>query len=177
MIGGDEPGMASKAAATTLQGKWYIHITAYSPLGAPGTKWGDNRVLNSDVVLQQIAKVKGKTVAQISMRWLYEQGVSVIPKSFNKERMRNNIEIFDWSLTEEELHKIDQIPQHKCVLFVNNLGPTKFALWSLTYVSPKKCHTFISCRVTYGLDSLQCFNMPDLKSYRSTLQCSCISSK
>ncbi|CAM8907931.1 hypothetical protein QQ045_011561 [Rhodiola kirilowii] len=104
-----------------------IHITAYSPLGAPGTKWGDNRVLNSDV-LQQIAKAKGKSVAQISMRWLYEQGVSVIPKSFNKERMRNNIEIFDWSLTEEELHKIDQIPQHKCVLFVNNLGPTKFAL-------------------------------------------------
>uniref|UniRef100_A0A7N0UIL4 NADP-dependent oxidoreductase domain-containing protein n=1 Tax=Kalanchoe fedtschenkoi TaxID=63787 RepID=A0A7N0UIL4_KALFE len=104
-----------------------IHITAYSPLGAPGTKWGDNRVVESDV-LQQIAKARGKTVPQICMRWLYEQGVSVVPKSFNKERMRNNIDIFDWSLTEEELHKIDQLPQRKGVLFVNNLGPTDFAL-------------------------------------------------
>lgn len=41
-----------------------IHITAYSPLGAPGTKWGDSRVLNSDV-LHHIAKAKGKTVAQV----------------------------------------------------------------------------------------------------------------
>lgn len=65
---------------------------------------------------------------QISVRWLYEQGVSIVPKSFNKERMRNNIDIFNWSLTEEELNKIDQLPQRKCVTFVNNLGPTKFAL-------------------------------------------------
>lgn len=54
--------------------------------------------------------------------------MSIVPKSFNKDRMQNNIDIFDWSLTEEELEKIDQLPQHKCVTFVNNLGPTKLAL-------------------------------------------------
>ena len=42
-----------------------IHITAYSPLGASGTKWGDNRVIASDV-LEEIAKAKGKTTAQVS---------------------------------------------------------------------------------------------------------------
>ena len=50
---------------------------------------------------------------QISLRWIYEQGVIFLIKSFNPERMRQNLDIFDWSLTEEELNKINQIPQHK----------------------------------------------------------------
>ena len=41
-----------------------IEITAYSPLGANNTKWGDNRVMDSDV-LAEIAKSRGKTVAQV----------------------------------------------------------------------------------------------------------------
>lgn len=52
---------------------------------------------------------------QISLRWLYEQGVIIAVKSFNTERMKQNLEIFDWSLTEEELSKINQIPQRKNV--------------------------------------------------------------
>ena len=47
------------------------------------------------------------------MRWVYEQGVSVVVKSFNKERMKENIDIFDWDLSEEERHKISQLPQRK----------------------------------------------------------------
>ncbi|KAI3816430.1 hypothetical protein L1987_16126 [Smallanthus sonchifolius] len=90
-----------------------ILITAYSALGAAGNSgWGHNHVMECDV-LQDIAKSKGKTVAQISLRWLYEQGVSIAIKSFNTERMRQNLGIFDWSLTEEELNKIDQIPQRR----------------------------------------------------------------
>lgn len=41
-----------------------IHITAYCPLGANGTKWGDNRILECDV-LEEIAKARGKTSAQV----------------------------------------------------------------------------------------------------------------
>ncbi|KAK9063830.1 hypothetical protein SSX86_017702 [Deinandra increscens subsp. villosa] len=90
-----------------------ILVTAYSPLGAVGNNaWGHNRVMECDV-LKDIAKSKGKTVAQISLRWLYEQGVIIAVKSFNIERMKQNLDIFDWSLTEEELNKINQIPQHK----------------------------------------------------------------
>ncbi|KAI3516857.1 hypothetical protein L1887_15961 [Cichorium endivia] len=89
-----------------------ILLTAYSPLGASGTIWGHNRVLECDV-LQDIAKYKGKTVAQISLRWIYEQGVSFVVKSFNTKRMKQNLDIFDWSLTEEELNKISHIPQRK----------------------------------------------------------------
>ena len=50
---------------------------------------------------------------QISLRWMYEQGVTFVVKSFNIERMKQNLDIFDWSLTEEELIKISQIPQQK----------------------------------------------------------------
>ncbi|KAK9276620.1 hypothetical protein L1049_006156 [Liquidambar formosana] len=99
-----------------------IHITAYSPLGANGTKWGDNRVVGSEV-LEEIAKARGKTTAQVSLRWVYEQGVSLVTKSYNKERMRENLQIFDWSLTEEDLNKISQLPQRKGVLFASIMGP------------------------------------------------------
>lgn len=92
-----------------------IHLSAYCPLGAVGSAWGDNRVMGCHV-LEDIAKHKGKTVAQVSIRWLYEQGVSIIVKSFNKERMRENLDVFDWSLTEEELSNISRIPQRKGVL-------------------------------------------------------------
>ncbi|CAI9096827.1 OLC1v1033052C1 [Oldenlandia corymbosa var. corymbosa] len=43
-----------------------IHITAYSPLGANNTKWGDNRVLDSDV-LREIANARGKSTAQVKL--------------------------------------------------------------------------------------------------------------
>ncbi|XP_071686423.1 D-galacturonate reductase-like [Rutidosis leptorrhynchoides] len=98
-----------------------ILLTGYSPLGATGSSWGHNRVMESHV-LRDIAMSGGKSVAQISLRWLYEQGVSFIVKSFNKERLKQNLEIFDWSLSEEELNKISQIPQQKHIYFGMMLG-------------------------------------------------------
>ncbi|KAJ9554342.1 hypothetical protein OSB04_018387 [Centaurea solstitialis] len=89
-----------------------ILVTGYSPLGGFGKAWGHNRVMECDVLID-IANSKRKTVAQISLRWIYEQGVSYVVQSFNKERMKQNLDIFDWSLTEEELIKISQIPQQK----------------------------------------------------------------
>ena len=60
---------------------------------------------------------------------MYEQGVSVVVKSFNKERLKENLDIFDWTLTEDDLHKISLIPQKKCNLrevFVSpDYGPYK----------------------------------------------------
>lgn len=104
-----------------------IHITAFSPLGAPGTWWENKLVLESEV-LNEIAKARGKTVAQVCLRWVYQQGVSVIVKSFSKERMKENLGIFDWTLSIEECHKIEQISQHKGysgLHFTSNEGPYK----------------------------------------------------
>ncbi|KAL0005105.1 hypothetical protein SO802_012666 [Lithocarpus litseifolius] len=104
-----------------------IRITAYSPLGAKGTLWGTNWVMECEV-LKQIAEATGKTTAQICIRWVYEQGVSVLVKSFNEDRMKENLDIFDWKLSPEDLEKISQIPQRKGfpgLEFVSEEGPYK----------------------------------------------------
>ncbi|TYJ45187.1 hypothetical protein E1A91_A02G038600v1 [Gossypium mustelinum] len=104
-----------------------IVVEAYSPLGARGTAWGTNQVMECDV-LKEIAQAKGKSVAQVCLRWAYEQGVCVIVKSFNKERMKQNLDIFDWRLSDDELLKISQLPQCKgypALDFVSDDGPFK----------------------------------------------------
>ncbi|KAJ3679603.1 hypothetical protein LUZ60_017614 [Juncus effusus] len=90
-----------------------ICITAYSPLGGQYAGF-PNFVLTSNV-LKEIADAKGKSVAQISLRWLYQQGVGIVVKSFKKERLIQNMEIFDWELKDEDLLKISTIPQVKNV--------------------------------------------------------------
>ncbi|XP_058078329.1 non-functional NADPH-dependent codeinone reductase 2-like [Magnolia sinica] len=104
-----------------------IHVSAWSPLGANGAYWGSLAVMESPI-LKQIAHARGKSIAQVSLRWLYEQGVSVVVKSFNKERMKENLQIFDWALSEQDLQEISQIPQHRGFsgeIFVSPGGPFK----------------------------------------------------
>ncbi|KAK9091290.1 hypothetical protein Sjap_024467 [Stephania japonica] len=85
-----------------------IHVSAYSPLG--GKEWGFDVVLGNEL-LKEIAQNKKKSVAQIGLRWGYEQGASMVVKSFNRARLEENVDIFDWNLTEEELKKIELVPQ------------------------------------------------------------------
>ncbi|XP_048132173.1 methylecgonone reductase-like isoform X2 [Rhodamnia argentea] len=82
-----------------------IHVSAWSPLGANGAPWGSSVVMES-LMLKEIAIARGKTVAQVALRWIHEQGASVIVKSFNKERMKENLQILDWELSQEESDKI-----------------------------------------------------------------------
>ena len=58
---------------------------------------------------------------QIALRWIYEQGVSFVVMSLNKERMQQNLDIFDWSLTEDELNRISKIPQQKHLYLIGTL--------------------------------------------------------
>lgn len=57
-------------------------------------------------VLMEISKRHGKTAAQVALRWNVERGVSIIPKSVHKERMEQNLAIWDFSLTAEEMQAI-----------------------------------------------------------------------
>ncbi|KAL8120658.1 hypothetical protein AgCh_017729 [Apium graveolens] len=91
-----------------------IMISAYFPLGAGGAVWGPKGVLESEVLIE-IAKSKGKSVVQVALRWAYEQGVVIVTKNFNKERQKQNMEIFDWELSDEE-SKIAEIPQSRANL-------------------------------------------------------------
>ncbi|KAI3935836.1 hypothetical protein MKX01_033020 [Papaver californicum] len=105
-----------------------IILTAYSPLGGRGTPWGSNAVYEEQV-LHEIAEAKGKTHAQVCLRWVYEQGVSLVVKSYNEQRMKENMMIFHWELTEDELEKISKIPQSRGLpgdIFVSELEAAPF---------------------------------------------------
>lgn len=72
---------------------------AYCPLGR-------GRVFN-DPVLAGIARERGKTIAQIALRWLVQQGgMAPIPRSSNAKHMAESLRIFDFSLSEEEMTRI-----------------------------------------------------------------------
>ncbi|KAI3860915.1 hypothetical protein MKW92_030260 [Papaver armeniacum] len=104
-----------------------IFVIAFSVLGSNGTSWGSNAVMGSEV-LKQIALARGKSVAQVSMRWVYEQGAILVVKSFSEDRMRENLNIFDWELTKEDLVKIREITQRRVItadFLVSANGPFK----------------------------------------------------
>ncbi|XP_057823245.2 non-functional NADPH-dependent codeinone reductase 2 [Cryptomeria japonica] len=102
--------------------KHNIHVSAWSPLGAPNTPWGSNAVMDNPL-FQEIAQKHEKTRAQVMLRWGLEQGVSVLPKSYNAGRIAENFQVFDWSLTSDDHDKISKLEQKKIQqgeLFVNS---------------------------------------------------------
>jgi 2,5-diketo-D-gluconate reductase A len=78
-----------------------ILVEAYSPL-AHGHGL-------DDPVIARIAQKHGKSPAQIMLRWLIEQDFIVIPKSVTPERIRENIQIFNFQLDEEDLEALKQL--------------------------------------------------------------------
>lgn len=64
-------------------------------------------------VLVDIAKAHGKTPAQVALRWNLQNGVVVIPKSVHEERIKENADIFDFNLTEEEMGRIDDLNMNR----------------------------------------------------------------
>jgi len=79
-----------------------ITVTAYSPLGRPYL--GTNNLAINDPKVQAIAAAHYKTPAQVVLRYSYQNGAIVIPKSTNRQRIYENFNIFDFTLTPEEMN-------------------------------------------------------------------------
>jgi len=73
--------------------------------------------LFTDPTLSAIAAAHGKSVGQIVLGWLTQRGVVVIPKSVRPERMAENLDIFDFELTEEQMATIATLDQGKSLFF------------------------------------------------------------
>jgi D-xylose reductase len=87
-----------------------IAVTAFSPLGAAsyfqlGMATEDDSVLNQSVVREAAAR-RGKSSAQVVLRWGVQRGTAVIPKTSRPERLRENLAIFDFELTANEMAAI-----------------------------------------------------------------------
>lgn len=63
----------------------------------------------AEPILAGIAKKHGRTPAQVILRWNVQQGVIVIPKTVHKERMKENLDIWDFSLDDEDMEKISSL--------------------------------------------------------------------
>ncbi|ADI04468.1 2,5-didehydrogluconate reductase [Streptomyces bingchenggensis BCW-1] len=85
---------------------------AWSPIGGitfyPG--YGeDRRSVLQDPVVTAIAETHGKSPAQVLLRWGIQEGRSVIPKSTKRHRIAENIDVFDFALTTDELKSLDAL--------------------------------------------------------------------
>jgi diketogulonate reductase-like aldo/keto reductase len=65
--------------------------------------------VNDIELLKELGAIYGKTPVQITLRWIIQQGIVAIPKSQAKERIRENSDIFDFSLTEDEIKRIQTL--------------------------------------------------------------------
>lgn len=77
-----------------------VKIQAWGPLGR-----GNADLLNNPVILE-LAKKYGKNAGQIILRFENQEGIIVFPKSLNPERIKSNMEIFDFKLTDSEMDKL-----------------------------------------------------------------------
>lgn len=82
-----------------------IAVVGFAPLGAADRSWavtGDPMPLENPVILD-MAKKYNKTPAQVILRWLYQRNIIVIPKSVTPARIVQNIQIFDFELSAEDM--------------------------------------------------------------------------
>jgi alcohol dehydrogenase (NADP+) len=90
-----------------------IVLTAYSPLGSPDRpdriKVKNEPVLMEEPILLSMAEKYGASPAQLLINWLLARGSSVIPKSTNKVRMKQNLDADKLQITEDDMQKIEQL--------------------------------------------------------------------
>lgn len=105
-------------------------------LGVVPQAWGPlaegRHGIFTDPVLTAIGRKYGKSAAQAALRWNAQRGVSIIPKSVHVERMRQNLDIWDFSLTQEEMAQVaamdlchSEIVDHSAPAFVEALNAMK----------------------------------------------------
>ena len=70
-----------------------------------------------DPTLMKIGNEYGKTAAQVALRYLIQRGVIVIPKSTRMERMRQNMEVFDFTLADDDMSAIAALDEGKTLFF------------------------------------------------------------
>jgi len=86
-----------------------IQYMAYSSLGSQWMmKFGKNPIFN-DPVLTSIAQIRSKSISQVVLRWILQSQIIAIPKSENKTHLIQNMRIFDWNLSSDEMEMINNL--------------------------------------------------------------------
>lgn len=91
--------------------RYGVQIEAWAPFGE------GRGGLFENPVLAEIAEKHKKTTAQVMLRWHIQRGVVVIPKSAHKERMKENLNIFDFALDQTDMKRISELDQKQSSFF------------------------------------------------------------
>ena len=112
--------------ALALMREYGVHPEAWGPFAE-----GSHGIFTHPV-LTKIGEKYGKSAAQVALRWNVQRGVTVIPKSIHKERMEQNIDIWDFKLSDEDMAEIagldigrSEIVDHSDPKFVQMLHQVK----------------------------------------------------
>lgn len=97
--------------AQEIMEEFGTQIMSWAPLAE-----GRNGLFTNET-LSAIGEKNGKSVAQTALRWLVQRNVIVIPKSVRVERMRENFDIFDFELTEDEMKQIAEMDLKRSLFF------------------------------------------------------------
>ncbi|XP_074270852.1 NADPH-dependent aldo-keto reductase, chloroplastic-like [Silene latifolia] len=91
-----------------------IHLSGYSPLGSQSHAKKIGGLFESPI-LSLIAEELGKSPAQVALRWGIQMGHSILPKTSNEARLKQNMDLFDWSIPEDLISKFSEFKQVKFV--------------------------------------------------------------
>ena len=97
--------------AQKIMQEYGCQIMSWGPLAE-----GRNNFFTNPV-LEAIGKKYGKSVAQVALRWLTQRGVIIIPKSVHEERMEQNLNILDFTLSDEDMAEIAKLDTGKSLFF------------------------------------------------------------
>lgn len=108
-------------AANSFLAQEGIQHEAWAPFAE-----GQNDIWNN-AVLKAVAAKHGRTVGQVVLRWLNQRGVVVIPKTVHKERMAENLDIFGFTLSEQEMNAIAGLETGRSPIYDDtDLATTKY---------------------------------------------------
>ena len=110
--------------------KYHVAHEAWAPFGEGRGGLFDNEAL------KQIGEKYGKTTAQVMLRWNIQRGVIVLPKSTHKERMIQNLDVFDFTLTDEDMSAIAGLDT-KTSAFFSHYDPNMVE-WFVKMVEERK---------------------------------------
>ena len=102
--------------AQKIMEEYGCQIMSWGPLAE-----GRNNFFTNPV-LEAIGKKYDKSIAQVALRWLVQRGVIVIPKSVHVERMEQNLDILDFTLSEEDMEEIAKLDTGKSLFFDHHNG-------------------------------------------------------
>nr|CAD7588728.1 unnamed protein product [Timema genevievae] len=112
-----------------------IVVTGYSPLGSPDSpflKPGDPLLLD-DPKLKSLAKKYNKSPAQVVLRYSVQRGVVTIPKSVTKHRIQENLDIFDFELSKDDLAYLDSFDCNGRVCTVGHSTSHKYFPFNIEF--------------------------------------------